>query len=91
MGLAEVQRWSGRARTSLRTLRELDPQARSLPAARRRFAETWLALDRPVRALAEYEALLAENPGDEASRREVDKLRRRLRPSLELGAWASTE
>ena len=91
MGLAEVQRWSGRSRTSLRTLRELDDQARKLPGARRRLAETWLALDRPARALAEYVALLAENPNDEATRREIDKLRRRLRPSLELGVWASTE
>jgi tetratricopeptide (TPR) repeat protein len=91
LGLADVQRWSGRSHTSLRTLRELDPQARQLPAARRRLAETWLALDRPALALAEYEALLAENPDDEAARAELGKLRRRLRPSLELGAWASTE
>lgn len=91
MGLAEVQRWSGRSRTSLRTLRELDQEGRTLPAARRQLAEAWMDLDRPVRALAEYVALLAEDPDDETTRHEIDKLRRRLRPSLEIGVWASTE
>jgi tetratricopeptide (TPR) repeat protein len=91
MGLAEVQRWSGRSRDSLNTLSELDEKSINQPEARHRRAEAWLDLDRPARALDEYEAILATRPDDEKARRAVVSLRRDLAPSLEFGVEGNTE
>jgi len=91
MGLAEVQRWSGRSRVALQTLSELDEDNRDQPEARRRRAEAWLDLDRPARALDEYEAILATRPDDEDARRAVVSLRRDLAPSVEFGVAGNTE
>jgi hypothetical protein len=91
VGLAETERWSGRARDALRTLEQLPPDERDRPEARRGRAEAWLDLDRPARALAEYEAILAEDPDDTDAARQAVMLRRRLQPSVEVGVAASTE
>ncbi len=91
LGLAEVQRWSGRSRASLRTLASLPGEEARGPGALRREAEAYRDLDRPARALAGYEALLALDPSDEQAGREAERLRRRLRPRLEMGLAGSTE
>jgi tetratricopeptide (TPR) repeat protein len=91
LGLAEVQRWAGEPQASLETLAALPPDERDTPVARRQRGKTLTDLHRPALALAEYEAVLADDPGDDETRQAAEKLRRRLRPSLEVGLTGSTE
>jgi tetratricopeptide (TPR) repeat protein len=91
LGLAEVQRWSGKPQASLETLAGLPPDERETPDARRQRAGTLTDLHRPALALAEYEAVLTADPGDDETRQAAEKLRRRLRPRLEVGLTGSTE
>jgi hypothetical protein len=91
LGLAEVQRWSGRSRASLQTLASLPADGGDSPGALRRQAEALTDLDRPARALDAYEHLLALDPDDADSQRQAEALRLRLRPRLEIGITGSTE
>ncbi|MFQ5669549.1 MAG: tetratricopeptide repeat protein [Acidobacteriota bacterium] len=91
LGLAEVERWSGRSRISLRVLGTLSPEETDSPAAHARRGDAYADLGRPALALAEYDAILAVDPDNEAARRGANHARRKLRPSLETGASGSTE
>jgi len=91
LGLAEVQRWAGEPQASLQTLADLPPDDRDDPDVQRQRARTLTDLHRPAMALAEYEAVLAADPGDDETRQAMERLRRRLRPRLEVGLTGSTE
>jgi len=91
VGLAEMERRFGLARSSLSTLSDLPAGTLETPEAFQRRGEAYSDIGRPSRALREYEALLAVDPGNEAARLAVRSIQRGLRPVIEIGGDGSTE
>lgn len=91
VGLGRLLSWSGRARASLKMLSSAPAGAIATPDAFRVRAQAYADIGRPARALEQYERLLAVDPANEAALQDSRRVRRGLRPSLEMATEASTE
>jgi tetratricopeptide (TPR) repeat protein len=88
-GLAEIQGWTGRPLASLDTLEGI--AGTQSADVRRARAAAYESLGMARTAKREYEAALALDPADSASRKAVQDLEWKLRPRITVGGAGFTE
>jgi len=89
-GLAEVEGWSGRPLASLATLEGI-PGGEASPDVRRARGAAYENLGMAGSARKEYDAALALDPTDTASRKAVQDLEAKLGPRITVGGAGFTE